>query len=672
VWREGDSQPYSDPTDSGATREVNDIIDSSLNTYDLFLNLSGGTYRSFDGDDGTMHAIQDFSAPDWCPNASWNGSLTSFCEGMAADDVIAHEWTHAYTDGTHDLIYQWQPGALNESFSDIFGEVADLLNGSGSDIPGGPRSDGQCSSFAGGNPPVLQITAPEPIAGTYQAGGAVFNPGPPWSAEGRVEQAAAGIGAPSEGCGPFVDFTSGRIALVDRGNCNFREKSEHARDAGAVGVIVANTQGDQVLEMGGAGSRLSIPSVLVGQSDGGAIRERLASGVTAAMSQDGGGDASFRWLVGEDTVFTVIRDMWNPLCAGDPGKVSDPSYVCDLEPDQGGVHSNSGVSNHAFALLVDGGEYNGHTVEPIGLTRAAHVYWRAMSAYQVPTTDFTEHADLLELSCSDLVGAGLPDLLGGGISHEVITTTDCARVAVAMSAVEMRREPSQCVFTPLLQAAPPVAPRGVEVFFESFDSDPGDEWTLLYLPVFPGFEPRNWVWTADLPGGRRGGAYFAIDPGYGGCGGSNDQSGVLFATSPTITLAEARGVPVVHFDHYVATEAGYDGGNVKLSVNGGAFRPIPSTAFTLSPYNDSLTNVAGGNTNPLAGEPAFTGTDGGTVAGSWGQSRIDLSGLVEGGDSIRLRFEFGVDGCTGVDGWYIDDIRVVTVSPPRSGVRRVP
>ena len=47
---------------------------------------------------------------------------------------------------------------------------------------------------------------------------------------------------------------------------------------------------------------------------------------------------------------------------------------------RGGVHTNSGVPNHAFALLVDGGSYNGQTISPIGLTKAAHIYYRAQSA----------------------------------------------------------------------------------------------------------------------------------------------------------------------------------------------------------------------------------------------------------------------------------------------------
>ena len=62
----------------------------------------------------------------------------------------------------------------------------------------------------------------------------------------------------------------------------------------------------------------------------------------------------------------------------------------------------------------------------------------------------------------------------------------------------------------------------------------------------------------------------------------------------------------------------------------------------------------------MAGERAFTGSDGGEVTGSWGQSRIDLSPYAGAGDTIRIRFDFGVDGCNGLDGWYVDNVRVCT------------
>ena len=48
--------------------------------------------------------------------------------GMVDDDTIAHEWMHAYTEYTSGLHYFYASGALNEGFSDIFGESLDQLN----------------------------------------------------------------------------------------------------------------------------------------------------------------------------------------------------------------------------------------------------------------------------------------------------------------------------------------------------------------------------------------------------------------------------------------------------------------------------------------------------------------------------------------------------------------
>ena len=47
-----------------------------------------------------------------------NGELTSYA---TAKDVVAHEITHGLTDKTAGLVYQSESGALNESYSDIFG-----------------------------------------------------------------------------------------------------------------------------------------------------------------------------------------------------------------------------------------------------------------------------------------------------------------------------------------------------------------------------------------------------------------------------------------------------------------------------------------------------------------------------------------------------------------------
>ncbi len=112
------------------------------------------------------------------------------------------------------------------------------------------------------------------------------------------------------------------------------------------------------------------------------------------------------------------------------------------------------------------------------------------------------------------------------------------------------------------------------------------------------------------------------------------------------------------FEHYVATEIGYDGGNVKMSINGGAFTAIPAAAYL---YNEptTLTGPAT-NTNPLAGQPGFTGTDGGQTKGSWGESQVDIAAAgAEPGDTVQLRFDIGRDGCGGNEGWYVDNVQIV-------------
>ncbi|HOT98535.1 MAG TPA: M4 family metallopeptidase [bacterium] len=65
-------------------------------------------------------------------NAYWNGAgifwgngAEEFSPLAEALDVAAHELTHGVTEYSANLVYQDQPGALNESFSDVFGAMID-------------------------------------------------------------------------------------------------------------------------------------------------------------------------------------------------------------------------------------------------------------------------------------------------------------------------------------------------------------------------------------------------------------------------------------------------------------------------------------------------------------------------------------------------------------------
>jgi len=58
-------------------------------------------------------------------NAFWNGEQMVYGDDFPVNDVVAHELTHAVTEHSAALEYRWQSGALNESFSDIFGAMVD-------------------------------------------------------------------------------------------------------------------------------------------------------------------------------------------------------------------------------------------------------------------------------------------------------------------------------------------------------------------------------------------------------------------------------------------------------------------------------------------------------------------------------------------------------------------
>jgi thermolysin metallopeptidase-like protein/PA domain-containing protein len=501
--------------------------------------------------------------------------------------------------------------------------------------------------------------SPAALAGSVAGGDADFNPAAPVAVTADVALANDATGTTADGCEPLVGFPSGRIALLDRSGCTDTPRVKHAQDAGASGAIVVNPLGPGAFRMSGVDPAIHIPAIMVGNVDGDRIKAQLAAGVNATLSLAVANDGSLRWLEGEDNTETggPARDLWNPMCFQDPGRISDRSFYACSDADSGGVHTNSGVPNHAFALLVDGGAFNGQTVSALGTTRVANLYWRAMSVYEVPDTDFADHADALEQACADLKGVNLPDPATGLPSGLTFSNANCNEVADALLAVELRSAPAFCNFQPLLSPATPALACGAPAFLDDLETDPSLSWTWAHSGGVLSCTPQQWEWAAQPPAGGSGNALLASDAFLADdCPVMPGLAYALFADTPSFLLRAAS--PVLTFDHFVATEARRDGGNVMASVNGGPFGVLPSAAFRFNPYNVTLETAAAGNTNPLAGQPAFSGTNGGENQGSWGQSQVDLGTLAGPGDTVRLRFQFGADSTHGLIGWYVDNVRV--------------
>jgi Zn-dependent metalloprotease len=513
IWQDGDVFP------ANLSVWQQKQLHTTEQVYYLFKNTFGRI--SYDNLDGDFLMIDQASFLD-CPNASWNGYSANFCTGTSSDDVVGHEWAHAYTEYTSDLLYAWQAGAINEAYSDIWGETLDILNS---------------------------------------------------SAEEKLPRTAA---------------------------CNNGE----------------------------------------------------------------------RWLIGEEAAALngAIRDLWQPTCYGKPGKVSDEEYRCSTA-DFGGVHSNSGVVAHAYALLVDGGSYNDYEITGIGLDKAAHIFWQAQSYYLGRTSDFAVLANALTAAFLDLRLRELPLL---SINEEVepspgvfLNSADSLALQQVIKATELKMAVNCSGFNAALRANPPsfclVNGNEFTPFFTEDWEEGASNWLLSAHPVqAESWASRQWALTTELPKGRPGQGIYAANPNVGHCD-TLLNNGILRLQSPVIDISsELEGRVYLTFDHYFSLEEGVDGGNVKIQQNGGNWMTIPTTAFLYNTYSDILSQP-GQTNNPLAGQRVFSGADEGAVTGSWGTSQVDLTFIgVQPGETIRLRWELGTDGCGGWDGWYLDDVRVGT------------
>ena len=106
-----------------------DAVSAATNlaiTYDYYKQIH--QRDSIDAQNGTILGVIRTGLN--MQNAFWVSELNSMFFGDAdkyagALDVVAHEMTHGVTAHSANLIYQNQPGALNEAMSDIFGEMVE-------------------------------------------------------------------------------------------------------------------------------------------------------------------------------------------------------------------------------------------------------------------------------------------------------------------------------------------------------------------------------------------------------------------------------------------------------------------------------------------------------------------------------------------------------------------
>jgi hypothetical protein len=149
----------------------------------------------------------------------------------------------------------------------------------------GQSPEMQMYLFNGPGSPTVEL---DPGGTTTEVGYALFGPQSfDVTAPVVLVDDSAGL-SPTDGCEPFQNDVTDQIVLIDRGSCSFKAKVVNAEMAGAVGVLVANTEGQPLVNMsdGEPLGPTSVPSLLIPYTDGVALKEALlADTVSARMTR---------------------------------------------------------------------------------------------------------------------------------------------------------------------------------------------------------------------------------------------------------------------------------------------------------------------------------------------------------------------------------------------------
>lgn len=226
--------------------------------------------------------------PNAEPDANINASVTNlfYTSNMAHD--IFHHYGFDEAAGNFQIKNYSGSGTGNDA---VRAEAID--GGSVDNADFTPTADGSAPrmqmykwSRSSGN--ILTVNAPQQVAGVFYAQAAVG-----WGApitttpvSGEVIITDDGSGNPTWGCNPILNNVSGKVALIDRGDCTFGEKALSAQNAGAKACIICNfLNTTSAMGPGTVGNQVTIPVVSVSKSDCDAIRQFAGQGLNITLAQ---------------------------------------------------------------------------------------------------------------------------------------------------------------------------------------------------------------------------------------------------------------------------------------------------------------------------------------------------------------------------------------------------
>ena len=228
--------------------------------------------------------------PDWEPLQYQDASVTQlfYSSNMMHDIAYQHGFDEAAGNFQEN---NYGNGGLGSDY--VLAEAQNGGTSSSNNADFSINPDGQNSRmqlFLWNQMGLLTVNAPISVVGTYETRDALFGPtitNVPVS--GEVVIVNDGSAFPTQGCFDILNAAevNGKIAMIDRGDCDYSQKVLNAQNAGAIAAIICSFDGGSFNQMGqgSVGGQVNIPAVLIQYNDCQTIRQFVGNGLEVSLVQ---------------------------------------------------------------------------------------------------------------------------------------------------------------------------------------------------------------------------------------------------------------------------------------------------------------------------------------------------------------------------------------------------
>jgi hypothetical protein len=277
-------------------------------------------------------------------------------------------------------------------------------------------------------------------------------------------------------CETILNNLTGKVAIIERGGCNFVVKCLKAQNAGAIAVIVVNNQPGN-LSMGGTDPNITIPCMSISQADGAAIISSLQNNNPVTISY--GGSASspqYTWLV------DGVQVGFGPTYVFSPSSFYTVQLIADLNGCTASTQTFTNPVNPNYrdtiratvcqgdSIYAQGGYqkisgiYYDNLVSVFGCDSITVTYLNVLPANDIPSV--TISADLNQVCAGGLVTltASGADTYSWVYNGEINNTTSTQLFQTTTFIVYGTKNSSQCRDTAMITIQAKPVPNNVSSF----------------------------------------------------------------------------------------------------------------------------------------------------------------------------------------------------------------